>query len=125
MLAHPGDEVIVGDIVGGEAEHDHDGIHLGGLQLKTIEAQKKVQRTEARALVSIDEGVVACDGDRIQRSKFGCIRVAVAGVIDRPGERALQQSFVAEAIRSRRSSRDQLIVQGEDRSRGSQMVIVI
>ncbi len=74
-----------------------NGVGLLGDQPPAVQAQEEARRQEGRALVAVDERMVAGDGHEIGRRQFAdVIHAFVVEAVGRPRERGFQQSLVAQ-----------------------------
>jgi hypothetical protein len=58
--------VFIGDVVGGEAEHRDDTLGVAGGEAQPVQAQERLEGDVGRALVAVNEGMIAGDIDRVR-----------------------------------------------------------
>jgi len=97
VQAHPRGEFVVWQFTGRHGEGHHDRLGIADGEQAAVQAQEKFQRDEGRPFVTVDEGVILGDAQRVNGGQFGNIRFAVARAVQRPSEGAVEKASVTEA----------------------------
>ena len=87
MRPNPCREFVFAHIARGDSEY---GEHTGGIvgdQLKAVECEEQFGGDEGRALVAIDEGMVARQSPAVGGSQRSGIGLSIGGEILRPRQR--------------------------------------
>lgn len=94
----PGGQGILGQRSVGSADHDSGRFRLGGVEVKAVDSEKRVERDKGGSLVSVHKGVVLGDAKGVGGGKDRQVRPGgVVPLLLRSSERRLKKSLVANA----------------------------
>jgi hypothetical protein len=99
VLAHPNRKLGFGQAAFGESDHDDVLVLVAGDEVGTVEREEDAAANVRRALVAVDEGMVAGQSECETGGKVGQIRwrIAVGMRLLRARQRLIQQVVVAHA----------------------------
>jgi len=98
MIGKPTRQHILGDFAGGKSKHDRGCGFLAGVKVDAVKPEKHDHRSQRRALVAVDEGMIARDAEPVCRRKDGESGFAIREFMNRPCQRGFEQTDIADAV---------------------------
>lgn len=111
-----GEESGIGRLVdrpGGPRQHDLRRLRFVGVEVMAVQLEKEDAEQKTRALVAVDERMIADDRSRVERRELDDAgRLVLGGPLSRPGQGRFQQGPVTHTGRAA-MQRQESLVQGQ------------
>jgi len=95
MCPEPIGQFLFGEIAGSEGKHDPGGVHFIERKFTPVEFEKDVGGHPGRALVAIDERMIACNPEGIGCGKDGKVVLSVFPAVARSRQCGIEAASIA------------------------------